>query len=543
MVQGLRRLFLLIPLLTISIYLFANVVINEVLYDAVGVDTGYEWIELYNNGTQSINLEGAQIQKAGSSFSTVFTFPYFILRPGRYVVVGEQNVPQAMFITSLAFQNGGGATDGIRYVSPDLLYTDTMLYDSPNINQLMDDNGDIGSSFAKLASPGSSLARIMDGFDTNICAQDFVAEANPTPGNANNAYCDFGIEDVELTVDEDSILLSVTIKNYGIITPLSGLELQVLADGTLLKQLEIDPVPAGDTSEIFISIFRGEVASSSILINLSYSHDPIQDNNSFYINLDPVHAPKPLLSEIMYNPETGKQEWIELYLETGYSGRNQYEIRDLAGNRFFFELAPSANGFLVLCNSADALLLQYPQCLGSSVVEVSGWAILNNDVERLYLLQNDVVIDSVHYVGNSSFKGISLERVSYSGQLWRHSTDPSGATPGRVNSANNTDPPIFGGSFYIENTPFSPKSGEKLRLYYQDFDPVTKLSLTIFDLRGRKIRTLADNVSINDEGCIEWDGKMTNSKLAPRGLYILLWESRSSGSRIYSKSFTCVIRE
>ena len=34
----------------------AQVVITEVMYDAAGTDTGYEWVEIYNEGDTNIDI-------------------------------------------------------------------------------------------------------------------------------------------------------------------------------------------------------------------------------------------------------------------------------------------------------------------------------------------------------------------------------------------------------------------------------------------------------------------------------------------------------
>ena len=183
-------------------WLGGNVVINELLYDPVGTDTGYEWIELYNNGTEDINLEGSEVQVAGPSFNTVFTFPHYILRAGRFVLIGEQNISQAVFITNLVMQNGGGTTDGVRFISADGFYTDTVLYDSPNSNNLTNDYGNTATVFAPDVLPGFSLARIVDGRDLNNCETDFIAEENPTPGLPNRTPLDYALSNTQIIWDD-----------------------------------------------------------------------------------------------------------------------------------------------------------------------------------------------------------------------------------------------------------------------------------------------------------------------------------------------------
>ena len=40
-----------------------SVKLNEILNDAEGPDTGLEWIELYNTGTATVNLDGLVSKK------------------------------------------------------------------------------------------------------------------------------------------------------------------------------------------------------------------------------------------------------------------------------------------------------------------------------------------------------------------------------------------------------------------------------------------------------------------------------------------------
>ncbi|MDP8204709.1 MAG: lamin tail domain-containing protein, partial [Candidatus Tenebribacter mawsonii] len=99
-----------------TLILAQNVVINEVLYDPDGSDSGYEWIELYNSSDQSVNLNGWMIRKAGSQFELVYAFDLFsgyTIPSHSYFLIGEEFVPDTDLTTSLAFQNGGSETDGI----------------------------------------------------------------------------------------------------------------------------------------------------------------------------------------------------------------------------------------------------------------------------------------------------------------------------------------------------------------------------------------------------------------------------------------------
>src|SRR6476660_5497568 len=62
-----------------------QVIINEIMYHpapAVPEDSSQEWIELYNKGTNAVNLTGWKLRRGID-----FTFPNVTIPAGGYVVV------------------------------------------------------------------------------------------------------------------------------------------------------------------------------------------------------------------------------------------------------------------------------------------------------------------------------------------------------------------------------------------------------------------------------------------------------------------------
>lgn len=164
----------------------SSVAINEALYDAVSTDTGREWIEFFNRGSAAADLTGWRIERGGTAFVSVFIFPAgAAIAPGAFLTVGESLVPDVDFVATLAFENGGSATDGIRLVDNAGVVVDVLLYDEPNTNLLPDESGSAGTSFAPDVTEGHSLARVPDGTDTNQNAVDIVDALIPTPGSSN----------------------------------------------------------------------------------------------------------------------------------------------------------------------------------------------------------------------------------------------------------------------------------------------------------------------------------------------------------------------
>ncbi|TSA26466.1 lamin tail domain-containing protein, partial [bacterium] len=189
----------MVTVCAVAFSLYAHdIKINEILYDPSGGDTGKEWIELYNAGTEPVQLEGWQIQKAGSNFEECFTFPEYSIYPGEYLLIGESQVPNADLVGVLAFQNGGTETDGVRIISTEGDTIDTILYDSPNSNNLPSDANNPGIFFAVDVSSGHSLIRYPNGHDTDNCEEDFFECEYPTPGEPNIIPHDVVLQNVTI---------------------------------------------------------------------------------------------------------------------------------------------------------------------------------------------------------------------------------------------------------------------------------------------------------------------------------------------------------
>ena len=529
-------------LLLLASTLSANIVINELMYDPNGTDTGYEWLELYNNGLSDIDLEGARLLKAGSAYEEVFVFPRFILRAGRYLLLGETNVPNAQFTASLAFQNGGSETDAVRFESADGLYRDTVLYDEPNYYELPDDSGVSGSSFAPDAPQGYALARIMDGWDSNLCGVDFIAEAYPSPGSANPVRIDYGLYWPSLRQDEDGWICGIWVKNLSPISAYLEIPLEFRLDGVSAGTICACNISAGDSLFYENWFAIADEDNHLIEISLDLASDPDQTNNQISLQLYGPELQGPRLNEVMYRPATGFQEWIEIWQGSPYRG--SYRIEDRAGNGFDFEL-PDQAGYFVVCASPAQLLSRYPDCPADIVIDVSGWATLNNDGDEVWLLDADgETIDSLSYEADATPPDRSLERYESQGMsLWRACLASTGATPGLVNSSPVEVPPGQSKPVAVYGSPCQARAGEQISVSYQLQDSQNRVDCAVWSRAGQLVRVLADNTLLPNTGVLSWDGRDANGRYVPRGLYYISWTSRglSSGKEIY-KRFSVAMR-
>jgi hypothetical protein len=161
--------------------------LNEVMVNPDGADAGHEWIELYNAGTDTVNLGGWGLQSGKSgSFSDILIFSSSInLAPGGFLLVGDGYVPGTDVLASLDMGNAGSNADAVRLMGCDDAPADTLVYGTPNDDMWLDDSGGVATSLAPKPGESTALARIMDGYDTDECGEDWIAAELATPGAPN----------------------------------------------------------------------------------------------------------------------------------------------------------------------------------------------------------------------------------------------------------------------------------------------------------------------------------------------------------------------
>lgn len=167
----------------------SRVVVNEVYYDHPGRDEGWEYVELYNAGVDTVDLSGWRIESVdGASGETacLWTAPSGArILPGEaFCVAGSAREPPPGRVLAGALENG---PDAVRLVAAaggiDVLGYGPLLLD-----------GLFEGSPAPEVPAGTSLARRPDGADSDRNAFDFVA-ASPTPGRRN-----FFRRDIEVSI-------------------------------------------------------------------------------------------------------------------------------------------------------------------------------------------------------------------------------------------------------------------------------------------------------------------------------------------------------
>ncbi len=160
--------------------------INEFSANPDGTDTDHEWIELYNPGGVTVDLTGWRLEYGTSSFSSDVEFASGEVSPGSFLWAGGSASGAPMVLSGLALGNASSNADGLRLVDCDDVVRDTVIYGPTNTDGWLDDGGSMASSLAPGPADGESIARAVDGVDTNASGTDFEVPALPTPGESNS---------------------------------------------------------------------------------------------------------------------------------------------------------------------------------------------------------------------------------------------------------------------------------------------------------------------------------------------------------------------
>lgn len=167
---------------------------------------------------------------------------------------------------------------------------------------------------------------------------------------------------------------------------------------------------------------------------------------------------------------------------------------------------------------------------------------LHSASNRIHLLYGEHVIDSAwvdashHHWHVELTQGRSLERIhldadGFDAANWGTSADPSGATPGAVNTLRMDAPPSIDAPLVLHPNPFSPDEDaleDILEIHYRLPSVDFQLRARIFDRWGRLIRRVAEGQSAGSEGTLLWNGRDESGHRIPVGLYVILFEAFNS---------------
>lgn len=264
-----------------------------------------------------------------------------------------------------------------------------------------------------------------------------------------------------------------------------------------------------------------------------------------------------IINEIMFNPEQGGQEYIEIYNKDSVAADLSYisfTTKNADGeyrtpNKFPASSYVDANDYAVLCRDADSLIYFHSIERSDNIFDCNWTRKLPNEGTTIYLLQSIedsdsiMVLDSVGYSPKwhhkllDETKGVSLEKINpylegYESSSWHSAgADKDYATPGIQNSqyremdrgANHNDKHCV----WLEDASFSPNGDgwkDVCLIHYALPQEGYAANLRVFTPKGVLIAFPEKNAITSAEGTFIWDGTLLNNSVAPVGAYVLQCE-------------------
>lgn len=286
----------------------------------------------------------------------------------------------------------------------------------------------------------------------------------------------------------------------------------------------------------------------------------MNDTTLYFAIPDSVAPGDLLFSEVLFNPASGGSEYAEIY-------NNSNKIIDLSTLRFSTRKAADSSIYSSKKLSTDPLFIfpgeyklitdevegvcNYFDCPDlSSFVLLSTMPSLRNEdgCVVLFRSKDSLVIDNFYYNASmhsellsNNAKGVSLERVDWTSNLWVSSAGSTGyGTPGYANtsSAESVDVLSFESSEYC--FPYYDES-QYFRLRYHLDDVGYFVTIRIYSLSGYCVKNLTNHLLFPNEGEIVWDGRDDAGRVLPSAPYVLLWEAIHERGSVVRKKWVVFV--
>jgi Lamin Tail Domain/CHU_C Type IX secretion signal domain/CARDB len=500
-----------------------TVVINEIMYNPAGGEP--EWIELYNTSNDSINLENWEINDVLTTPSIAKINRENFILPKSYMVVSRDS-------SLLNFH---------RLITSNIIVTNlpTLNNDEDGV-VLKDDRGiTIDSVFYQQSwggIKGFSLERKSYTVSSNLSTNwgNSIDIENSTPGRINSITpktYDLIISNIssipEFPVKGDSIFLSATIKNLGSKTA-DNFEVSFFYDSNQnnkvnksLGMIMAKNLQSGDSVNINSSLQIPNLQFNVLTAaKIYFSADEDTLNNYLEKIIEPGFSQKSLLiNEIMYAPENGEPEWIELINSSNKTlNLKNWFIEDVQPSRQT-NFITNQDYFLqpdeLLVLTKDSSFFNFHPSVKSKVLVLNFGTLGNtSDGIRIYDFRN-ALIDDLNYNSNWGGKhGFSLERISTEkatndSSNWLTSLSKNKSTPGQPNSILGI-PNYNRNALVINEIMFDPKEGNS------EFVEFLNISSSDINIGGWKIEDKKGNVYKLSE---------TSLNLAPNNYFVLAADS------------------
>ena len=540
-----------------------DVLIHEIMADpdpAIGLPSS-EYVELYNRSTYPINLNNWLFSTSSSTkpLTNITIQPdsfVVLMTPTAYIDYEGTGTP-AFPITSFPSLTNSGSNLSLRTAEGKLIHDV-----SYTINWYADANKENGGYSLEMIDPQNPC-----GESNNWKASNNINGG--TPGNRNSIHQsnpDNQVPKLEriavLSNDSIRVFFSESIDSSSLMNPSIytvdngiGMPLQVYAISDNNKSVILKLSQAIQARTIYnctvnqVSDCAGNVSGSS---------------SARFAIPEPALPGDIAINEIMFDPNSGGVEWIELVnksdktidLYTLRLGKYDTIIGNVSSEKIITETGYLffKGEYLVLSENQQAIKNQYQTENPSAFLNVKDLiSLYTDDVIAVSdsMLQS---IEHVHYSDKMHFpllnmtKGVSLERINYLREAndktnWNSASVNVGfATPAYKNSQYLQEE--VGNSITISPEVFSPDNdgyNDVVNISYELNEPGKAGSISVFDDRGRFVKALVKNENLGLKGTYSWNGINEKNEKAPLGIYVIYFEVFNFEGEVKKYKRVCVL--
>lgn len=510
-----------------------RVVISEVMFDPFGSEFYDEFIEIQNTGSQPVDLAGWMAGDGDEVDGLVFV-DGSVLLPGAFGLILDSGyfahsarydpLPPSALILTVADATIGNS--GLSNATPERIVLvssagDTvgvMVYTTGNKPGFSEEKvdphgGDEPENWMDSRWEGGTPGRVnsVSPKDFDLALERVSESPFPVPAGAAR---DFVLQVINRGRRAAS---TFSLSVQGIAAwrrDFAGLA----PAGRLRVETPVGIVPPGRHEYVAGVVFDADEDASN--------------NQVTWTVLGGVGTRAVIVNEVMYAPEEGEPEWVELHNRSGQAlDVTAWRIEDAKSPGGPFESEPfrlQSDAYLVVAEDEDRFYSRFPDRT-VQVVAPGRWARLNDSGDAVVVRDaTGAVVDSMVYEP-AALAGRSLERISGSGpsddlQNWLASTHEDGATPGRENSVA-LQRGIDAVSLMAEPNPFN----DRVEIRYLLPTPRADVNLWVYDRSGHPVRALLNAAAGGSRRRVTWDGSDENGAQLKPGVYILFLETSHKG--------------
>ncbi|MGB1039786.1 MAG: lamin tail domain-containing protein, partial [Flavobacteriales bacterium] len=537
---------------------YRDVVINEIFADPspmIGLPDG-EFIEIYNaSSAKYFDLKDWQITD-GSSTSTL---PSYTLAPDSYVILyststsGDFSIYTKKIAVS-SFPSLNNAGDVIELLDDNGNQIDLVEYDNSMYQDAIKDDG------------GWTLEQINPQANCYNPA-NWIASNNSNGGTPTQLN---SVNDLSPDLESPQLISALAITNSTIEIEISKpidtaqlfRNLTLSAGRSVMSYTLLDSFGTKFSLSVSPALDTGVVYFLSV-DSLTDCEGNFSQTSSEIVLADRNVAGSVILNEILFNPYTGDEDFVELYNNSdlyidlfGWSLGN--DDNGSAGNFKTIDqhylLKPKE--YVFVTKNKVAIIARYSTNSPEKSIEIETLPTYSNESGTVYILTpSGTESDKFDYDEDMHFSllrnvdGVSLERLNFDRPTqdktnWHSAAEEVGfATPGVQNSQFT---PVASSTSTLSVSPelFSPDNDgfeDILSINYIMTEPGFVGNVSIYDSRGRIIKSLIKNQLLAKKGSFAWDGTNENGTKARIGRYVILFEFYDLDGNVKTEKTTCVV--